>query len=260
MSEPPTLVASDAHLGATSPLAERTFLAFLDAVPDLTRDLVLAGDIFDFWFEYGSVIPSRNFAALRRLAALRDAGVRVRLVGGNHDAWGGRFLSEELGIELLAAPLVTEVGGRRTYLAHGDGLAGGDWGYRMLKAVTRSRPARALFRWVHPDLAYLLVRGVTRTPEEPRPLDPDEERRADRLAAYARELLDRDASLDLVVFGHSHRPELTSVGPDRHYLNPGDWIQHFTYGEVSPDGVALRHWGAGRGDTAGQAPGAPASG
>ncbi len=242
MPEPPTLIASDAHLGATSPEAEATFLAFLDAVPDLTRDLVLAGDVFDFWFEYESVVPSRNFGALRRLAKLTEAGVRVRWLGGNHDAWGGRFLSEELGLELLDAPLVTQVGGRRTFLAHGDGLAGGDWGYRALKAFTRSRPVRTAFRWLHPDLGHLLAGTASRTPSEPAAERDREKRRAERLAAYACELLKADPGLALVIFGHSHRPELTEFAPGRHYLNPGDWIRHFTYGEVGPDGVALHRW------------------
>jgi UDP-2,3-diacylglucosamine hydrolase len=244
MPAPPALIASDAHLGATSPRAEHAFLDFLDAVPDLTDDLVLAGDVFDFWFEYHSVIPSRNFPALRRLAALRDAGVRVRWVGGNHDAWGGAFLADTLGIELIDGPLITEIGGRRTYLAHGDGLAGGDWGYRLLKAVTRSRAARQAFRWIHPDLGHWLARGASRTPEGPSPLRPHEERRADRLAEHAHHLLERDASLDLVVFGHTHRPQLTEVETGRYYLNAGDWIRHFTYGEVRPEAVELKRWKA----------------
>ncbi|HKK28087.1 MAG TPA: UDP-2,3-diacylglucosamine diphosphatase [Gemmatimonadota bacterium] len=242
MPEPPTLVASDAHLGATSGAAAGAFLAFLEAVPDLTDDLVLNGDVFDFWFEYRSVVRRDAFPALRRLAALRDAGVRVRLVGGNHDAWTGSFLGDELGIELIDGPVVTDVGGRRTYLAHGDGLAGGDLGYRFLKAVTRSRPARALFRWLHPDLADRLVRRVSRTPQDDAAARAREESRARLLSHHARGLLDEDPSLELVVFGHSHRPELTEVAPGRHYLNPGDWIRHFTYGEVSPQGIALRRW------------------
>ncbi|HKK07579.1 MAG TPA: UDP-2,3-diacylglucosamine diphosphatase [Gemmatimonadota bacterium] len=243
MPGPPTLVASDAHLGATSADAAGAFLAFLEAVPDLTDDLVLAGDVFDFWFEYRSVVLRAAFPALRRLARLRDAGVRVRMVGGNHDAWGGSFLREELGVELVDGPVVTEVGGRRTYLAHGDGLAGGDLGYRFLKTVTRSRPARTLFRWLHPDLADGLVRAVSRTPADDAAARAREEGRARMLAGYARSVLEADPGLELVVLGHSHRPELTEVAPGRHYLNPGDWIRHFTYGEVAPDHIALRRWG-----------------
>jgi len=244
MPRSPTLVASDAHLGATSAEAAAAFLAFLEAVPDLTDDLVLAGDVFDFWFEYGSVVRRDAFPALRRLAGLRDAGVRVRLVGGNHDAWGGSFLAGDLGIELIDGPVVTEVGGRRSYLAHGDGLAGGDLGYRFLKGVTRSRPARALFRWLHPDLADRLVRAVSRTPADDAAARTRDENRARLLSGHARTVLEADPTLELVIFGHAHRPELTEAAPGRHYLNPGDWIRHFTYGEVSPEEIALRRWDA----------------
>lgn len=241
-----TIVASDAHLGAVPPSSEERFLDFLSAVPDLGDELLLAGDVFDFWFEYREVVLRRHFPALRRLAEVVDSGVRVRWVGGNHDAWAGSFLRERVGVELVEAPTVTDVGGRRAYLAHGDGLAGGDWGYRLLKRVVRSRPARALFRTVHPDLSIPLVRRVSRTGDEADGLAPERKvERAEALSAHARSLLDSDPALDLVVFGHAHRPELREVDLDRHYLNPGDWISSFTYGVVEPDGVELMEWGEG---------------
>ncbi len=244
MSSPRALVASDAHLGAVPAEQERRFLAFLDAVPGRADELVLAGDVFDFWFEWRHVIQEEHFPVLRRLADVVDAGVRVRMVGGNHDAWGGKFLERTVGLELVEGPIVTEVGGRRTFLAHGDGLAGGDLGYRILKKVIRSRPARTLFRALHPDLAIPLVRRISGTGEE---VAAEGETagvrtRAEVLSDHADEVLRARPEVELVVLGHAHRAELREVEPGRHYLNPGDWIRSFTYGVVSPDGVDLRHW------------------
>ena len=48
------------------------FHRFLDAVPDLGDALLINGDMFDFWFEYGSVIPRRHFATVAKLHALRQ--------------------------------------------------------------------------------------------------------------------------------------------------------------------------------------------
>lgn len=247
MSTSRALVASDAHLGAVPPEQERRFLAFLEHVPDRADELVLAGDVFDFWFEWRHAVQGEHFAVLRRLAEVVDAGVRVRMVGGNHDAWGGAFLEERVGLELVEGPVVTEVGGRRAYLAHGDGLAGGDWGYRILKAVIRSRPARALFRLLHPDLAIPLVRRISGTHHE---VEAEGEtagvkNRAEALSAHADRVLGDRPEVELVILGHAHRPELREVEPGRHYLNAGDWIRGFTYGVVSPDGVDLRRWGDG---------------
>lgn len=244
MSISRALVASDAHLGAVSPEQERRFLAFLETVPDRADELVLVGDVFDFWFEWRHAVQGEHFAALRRLADLVDAGLRVRMVGGNHDAWGGPFLEGEVGVELVEGPVVTEVGGRRTFLAHGDGLADGDWGYRILKQVIRSRTARVLFRLLHPDLAIPLVRRVSGTDRES---TAEEEAaavrtRAEVLSAHADEVLRRRPEVELVLLGHAHRPELREVEPGRHYLNPGDWIRSFTYGVVGPGGVDLRRW------------------
>lgn len=238
MTPPRALVLSDAHLGAVPERTERRLTAFLAWAPDRADELVIAGDLFDFWFEYRTVILREHFGVLRCLADAAEAGLRIRLVGGNHDAWGGSFLRDRVGVETVDGPVVTRVGGRRTFLAHGDGLAGGDWGYRVLKRVIRSRPVEELFRLLPPDLALPLVRRISGTEGDA----PGAASRADPLAAKAKTLLREDPELELVIFGHCHEPRLTEVEPDRFYLNPGDWIESFTYGLVGPDGVRLRRW------------------
>src|SRR5687767_7071975 len=92
-------IAADRHLGAVSREWEGGFLEFLDHVGAHGRSLLINGDLFDFWFEYGEVIPGKHFRVLAALASLVDAGIPVSFVGGNHDAWGGRFLREEVGMQ-----------------------------------------------------------------------------------------------------------------------------------------------------------------
>lgn len=244
LMEPSTsLIVSDAHLGAAPEANERAFRDFLDYAGTSTRDLIINGDLFDFWFEYRSAILRRHFSTLRLLAGLVDAGIRVRLLGGNHDFWGGSFLRDEIGVEVLDGPIRTVIGGRRALVAHGDGLGGGDWGYRVLRTVIRSPPARFAFRLIHPDVSDRIVKAVSRT--ESRQEDGTDERslqRARILAAYAEELLVRDPELELVSFGHCHVPELVEMRPGRYYLNTGDWVRHCTWAEVSRSGVRLNRW------------------
>lgn len=245
MSEPVTLIVSDAHLGAVPEENEKAFRAFLERVPELSDDLLINGDLFDFWFEYRSVILRRHFSTLRLLAGLVDAGVRVRLVGGNHDAWGGAFLRDEVGIELLQGEVITEIRDRRALVAHGDGLGGGDRGYRLLKRVTRGRAGAGAFRLLHPDLGARAARWISGTTARHAAGPGAEETRAERLARHAARRLREDPSLGLVVFGHSHRPELREVEPGRYYLNTGDWIHHLSYGVVGIDRIELKGWNRG---------------
>ena len=69
-----------------------------------------------------------------------------------------------------------------------------------------------------------------------------EQERADRPGEQARALLASRPEIDIVVFGHTHRPELVEVEPGRHYLNAGDWIHHRSYALLTADSIALSHW------------------
>ena len=228
-------IASDIHLGAVPRETERRFLRFLEHVGAHASSLLLAGDLFDFWFEYGRVIPGDHFRVLAALAELVDAGVPVLLVGGNHDAWGGAFLREHVGVDFQAGPVRTRLGGRSALVAHGDGLGRGDLKYRALKAVLRSRAAILGFRMIHPELGLRLARAVSST-EAKAEGDEAARGRSRFLAAWARERLAEDPALELVVCGHAHVPALEEVEPGRWYLNAGDWITHFTYARMDEEG------------------------
>ncbi len=231
-----TLIVSDAHLGAAPLDHEDAFRRFLARAADRTRDLVINGDLFDFWFEYGTVIQRRHFPVLHILRELVESGVRIRLVAGNHDFWGGAFLTDEIGIELIDGPIRTTLGGRPAILAHGDGLGTGDWGYKVLKSVIRSRVARAGFRWLHPDLSAGIIRLVSRTESRHGgTADAESLGRATLLHTWSTEQFQAIPDIDIVVLGHCHVPEIRELVPGRFYLNPGDWVQHCSWAEVEPD-------------------------
>src|SRR3982750_4272061 len=125
MSEKPVYVVSDTHLGAVPRETERAFRGFLDHVAQHASALLINGDLFDFWFEYRHVILREHFRVVAALADVVDAGVKVWFVGGNHDAWAGSFLRDEVGVEVLHGPAVLELAGRRTLVGHGGGGGGG---------------------------------------------------------------------------------------------------------------------------------------
>ena len=244
MPSGPVYIASDIHLGAVPAETERRFVGFLDHVAADASRLIVNGDLFDFWFEWGEVMPARHFRTLAALARVVEAGVPVALVGGNHDAWGGRFLRDEVGLELIDGVWRTELAGAPALIAHGDGLGAGDIKYRMLKATIRSRFAIAGFRALHPELGMRLARAVSST-ETKGHSESAAQGRARFLREWAAERIRDDATLRYVVCGHAHVPETIEVEPGRHYLNAGDWIRHSTYLTIDEGGAALRVWERG---------------
>ncbi len=235
-------IVSDTHLGAVPEATERAFIEFLRSITSSANTLLINGDLFDFWFEWGDVIPSRHYRVLAAIADIVDAGVPVTMMGGNHDAWGGRFLREQVGVSLNNGVLRTFLAGRPALVAHGDGLGKGDLKYRMLKNVLRSKAAVWGFRVLHPEIGMRIAQRVSTT-DEKQEHDHGSETRSEFLKDWAREQFAADPSLAWVVCGHSHVPLIMDIAPGQTYINSGDWVKHRTYVTVSADGIAeLCEW------------------
>ena len=232
-------MVADAHLGQVPPATVATFHRFLETVPRDSDQLLIDGDLFDFWFEYGAVIPRRHFPHIARLRELRARGVRITLMGGNHDRWGGPFLTEDLGIVFHADPVELTLAGRKAFVAHGDGLTEQHWSAALVHRILKHRWTISVFRALHPDLGFWIADRLSGTLA-----DSTKDRAVlDRAAAaqerWANDLLDRRPDLSLVVLAHTHRPRLV-VRPDgRTYLNPGAFLDGGRYAVITEQGVEL---------------------
>lgn len=232
----PAVVVSDVHLGAVPASTERAFRRFLDRVAERASELLINGDLFDFWFEYRHVILREHFRVVAKLAEVVEAGVDVSFVGGNHDAWAGSFLRDDVGVRLLDGPVVTTVGGRRALVAHGDGVGRGDYRYRALRRTIRHPVAVGAFRRLHPDLGRRIANLASTTEHKAGGDDAHAGGRAAFIRGWAEERMEEDPSLELVLAGHAHVAEVVEVGPGRFYVNTGDWIRGSDYLVLPPGG------------------------
>jgi UDP-2,3-diacylglucosamine hydrolase len=244
MSSSSVYLTSDVHLGAVPPDRVNAFLRWLDHAAERAGTIVINGDLFDFWFEYRHAIPRGHTRVLGALARIVESGISIHFMGGNHDWWAGSFLRDEIGLTLYHDPVVLDLAGHRTLLAHGDGLGNGDLGYRMLKLILRGSLTRWAFRWLHPDIGAAIAKRVSATDTtEGRDPDHAEKARSAALERWAREQLGSEPDLDLVVLGHTHVPQKIEVDPGRWYVNGGDWVMHRSYVVLEPDTPpALHEW------------------
>jgi UDP-2,3-diacylglucosamine hydrolase len=234
----PCYIVSDAHLGVASPQIERSFVSFLRGLAGEARSLIINGDLFDFWFEWKTVIPRRSFRALAALAELRDAGVEILWVAGNHDCWGGEILREDVGVEYVIGPWKGTVAGWNVHIEHGDGLRDReDRGYRMIRPIMRNRLAIKAFRMLHPDWASSLAQGSSNASRNYRARDEGR-----GLRSYAKQQLENARDIDLLVYGHSHVAALERMESGRVFGNAGSWLDAPTFLKLTDEAIELRQW------------------
>jgi len=221
---------SDAHLSpeGTPHPGRETLVRFLRCLAGTEpQTLWILGDLFDFWFEYSTLIPAGYGQVLCRLRELSDAGWTMNFIPGNHDWWVGRLFSRETGMTVLRqTPLRADLGGIKAVLAHGDGMGRGDWCYRAFKPVLRAGISRFAYSLLHPAPATAFAMLFSDTSrkylrKKVRVIPP-------HLRDWAVEQLEE---CDLVVTGHTHVPSIIPMSGGV-FVSLGDWICSFTYLKV----------------------------
>ncbi len=239
--------ASDLHLGAPTAAAsfprEKKFVAWLNEVKKDAEAIFLLGDLFDFWFEYETVVPKGFVRVLGKLAEIKDAGIPIYFFVGNHDLWMNDYFETELNIPVYHKPQVFNINNKIFLIGHGDGLGPGDKGYKRMKKVFTFPLFKWMFKWLHPDLGvklgqYMSVKNKVISGDEDAKYLGDEN---EWLVQYCKRKLSL-THYDYFVFGHRHLPLEIELQENSTYINTGDWVSYFTYGVFTSESFSLKKY------------------
>ncbi|MBK9254758.1 MAG: UDP-2,3-diacylglucosamine diphosphatase [Saprospiraceae bacterium] len=236
--------ASDFHLGVdallTSSEREKKIVRWLDFIAPDAKELLLVGDVFDYWFEYNKVIPKGYSRFFGKIAELVDAGISISYFTGNHDMWMFRYMTEEFGIPIYRSPIKREWNGKEFLIGHGDGLGPGDNGYKMIKKIFENKFCQWAYGKIHPDpgialMKYFSTKSRAYTGDESNFSPPDE-----WLVMYSESIV-KQSDLDYLIFGHRHLPidYLLSNNYSR-YINLGDWLYFCSYAVFNGKDLEIR--------------------
>ncbi len=236
-ARPRALFLADSHFHVQRDAREEGrlagFIALLDdhaGVPDV----VLMGDIFDFWFDYPHFVMKGYQPLLDALDRIRASGSRLHFVGGNHDIWAAGYFHQRYGTKPGGRAVTLDLDGRRVHCVHGDGLLGRDVLYGMFRAVVRHPAGVFLGKALHPEILFAFSTWLSGTS---RHSDRDE---ITGIEAKAKRWLARqqDPSWDHLVMGHVHHT-FTTEHAGRRLSTLGGWLDPLWYA-VWQDG-ALHH-------------------
>lgn len=237
---------SDFHLGAPNYAAslqrEKHIVSFLNRIQDSAQAVFILGDMFDFWFEYKSAVPKGFVRILGKLAELTDRGIQIDFFVGNHDMWMDGYFEKELNIQVYFHPREYVINGKTFLIGHGDGLGPGDHKYKMLKKVFRNPLSKSLFGALHPTLGIGIANYFSRKSRQNTGISDEHFLGEDKewLISYCRKMLAKK-HYDYFIFGHRHLPIEFRLAPNSTYLNIGDWIQYYSYGQFDGQDLKLKY-------------------
>jgi UDP-2,3-diacylglucosamine hydrolase len=240
---------SDLHFGTpdahSSRARELKFVQWMEDVSVDAAEIFIVGDLFDFWHEYGTVVPKGFVRVQAAIAKAVDAGIKVSLFTGNHDLWQNDYFEKELGVTLYREPIERTWNGKQFLIGHGDGLGPGDHGYKFMKKVFTNPLCQWLFKWLHPDLGMQLAGYFSyksRYANGTIPMESFQGEDKEWLIQYCKRKLQSKA-YNYFIFGHRHLPIDFKFNDDCRYINTGDWLSYYTYAVFDGTTLELKTYG-----------------
>ena len=227
---------SDIHLGAryiTDKRAhEQKVVAMLENIGKDATHIYLLGDILDYWFEYKTVVPRGYIRFFGALARLSDAGVKITWLVGNHDIWLFDYLRDELGVEIVDGAVVTEIDGKKFYLAHGDAVGKlNKKSFRLIRGLFRNKLCQKLYSAIHPrwtvPFAYKWSSGSRKSHSGSSGWRGDDREMS---IIFAKNYLEKvDDKINFFIFGHRHLLVDKILKENSRFVILGACIKRFSY-------------------------------
>ena len=212
-----TLLIADLHLSEQHPRLTRGFLDLLRAHQDAPTALYILGDWFNVWLD------DRDQSAwltpiVAALQAFTQAGNQVYFLAGNRDfVLGQRFLNR-FGGHLLQEPHFMMWQGLRLRLEHGDSLCTDDVSYQRFKKIIRNPLLLGMLKSL-PFAFKQKLGSFFRSKSRERQSQQHYQSIDVNMAEVQRQM----QGVDVLIHGHTHRPEVQAISATQTRIVLGDW-------------------------------------
>jgi UDP-2,3-diacylglucosamine hydrolase len=142
-------------------------------------------------------------------------------------------MEDEYGIPIYREPIVRNIQGKKVFLAHGDGLGPGDYGYKVIKKVFNNGLCKWLYARIHPNTGLWIMKQFSHSS---RAMTSEEEKNfkveKEWTLQYAQDHVKTNENIDYYIMGHRHLPIQYQLANGGEYINIGDWLHHYSFGKM----------------------------
>ena len=222
----PIFFVSDNHFQKRNDEDERRrrnlFYSLLDHIKESKGTLIIGGDFFDFWFEYTGYIPFEYLDIFEKLKELKNNGIEIYYVLGNHDYWDFGFFNKIFATKSFKDEFYFQHDHQNFLIIHGDGVLKEDRGYRLFRRIIRSRLCIALYSILPPSIGYYIAKKISHA-DKPKEYYKDNKQLKEKLVQYAKE---KWKDTDILLVGHYHQAGIIEEN-NKKLIFLGDWLNKY---------------------------------
>lgn len=199
---------SDIHLKDMKERNGEILLRFLHSLADkdpAQTQLFMLGDIFDLWVAGHQVFVKKFQAMVDAIRVLREKGMKVTYIEGNHDVHVDHFWQKQLGVEVFVEAQYRQINGVTLRLEHGDLINLEDTVYLRYRALLRAPWLEPLGHIV-PGRFWDELGNYAARKSRGRKKDyhiVNEERLKNMIRTHAQRVY-REKPFDVIISGHMH--------------------------------------------------------
>jgi len=226
------IIISDVHLNDGYELKAKLLIRFFEKEVIHFNKLYILGDFFDVWPGTNGYLVRKYKPVIHSLKQLRERGIKIHFLEGNHDFKLGRYFSEELGIIVHPDFLTEKWQDKRVLLTHGDWANQKNFSQQALRKFLRLDVVHQIKKCLPPKTIYKL--GKMSSSISRRYWMSYRKKHEDLIKLKYRSIAQNffKEGYDIVVMGHIHFPDDLSCdigGRKCRYINVGDWVEHFSF-------------------------------
>lgn len=196
----PVFIA-DLHLAADKPATKEAFFKFLKNDAARFSELVILGDLFEFWA--GDDHAPAYSDVIRALKEFSLAGHPIYVMHGNRDFLLGQDFAIATGAQLIADPVVVQIGFDNVLLSHGDMWCTLDTDYQNFRSTLRNPDVQRQILSEKLEHRIALAGGLRNQSSY-----DNQEKSAEKMDVVVPEVARsaRQYRVKTIIHGHTHRP------------------------------------------------------
>ena len=210
---------SDLHLDPNENKRTEAFLNFLSNDCIKYEALFILGDLFEYWVgdDDNSSLAVEVKKSLKKYS---NQGNKIYFIHGNRDFLIGSKFAKDSGIQIIKDQYIMTHSGKKIMLSHGDVFCTDDHEYQDLKSRIRSK------KWIDDFLSQPLNERIA-IAEDMRSKSKDaSSNKPENIMDTNKDSIDhciKHNNLDLLIHGHTHRPEIKKLSNGTIKVVLGSW-------------------------------------